>query len=83
MTEPKRFDDYLADCNECQHYWNDTCDGAKPHDTRPCTSFKATRKVDIPEQIKKLDNEVKVLKKCYVFLTFMYMLFHLILHILV
>ena len=50
------FDDWkeVVDCNECQHYYNDTCDGVPKGTKRNCQSFLATRSVVIPNQIKEL-----------------------------
>jgi len=59
----KIFEDYDVDCLDCKHYWADTCDGVPKGEIRPCTSFRATRSVDIPEQIKALKNEIKGIKK--------------------
>ena len=56
--EPKRFSEWVeVDCNECQRYWDNSCDGCK--DTlkgskTPCNSFLATRSVIIPLEIERL-----------------------------
>ena len=54
----KIFDDYgdLRDCNSCANYWDDTCDGATF--PKPCNSYKACRKEDIPEQLALLKNQL-------------------------
>lgn len=59
----KVFDDYIpVDCNDCQHYWNDTCDGVQSADREvPCTSYIATRTSDIPKRIERLEKNVKEL----------------------
>lgn len=55
MSESKRFEDWTkVDCNNCQHYWTDTCDGVPVGSEKPCTSFLATRNTDIPRQIEWL-----------------------------
>lgn len=55
------FDDYNhVNCLDCHHYWNDTCDGPPTGLERPCTAFLATKRVDIPAQIKELQNGLKV-----------------------
>lgn len=59
----KIFEDYDVDCLDCKHYWADTCDGVPKGEIRPCTSFKATRSIDIPSQIKSLRNEIKGVKR--------------------
>ena len=59
----KMFDDYIpVDCNDCQHYWNDACDGVQAADREvPCTSYIATRTSDIPKRIERLEKNVKEL----------------------
>lgn len=60
MEDKKIFDDFqYVDCNDCSHYWDDTCEGVKKGSEKRCTAFKATRRVDIPEQIKALRNDIK------------------------
>lgn len=51
-----------VDCNECQNYWNNTCDGVRNTRESLCTAFIATRSTDIPEQIKTLKMAVKSLR---------------------
>lgn len=63
--ETKLFSEWDSDvdCNDCEHYWDNSCDGATPKRLRrPCNSFLATRKVFIPEQIKALENRCESLK---------------------
>lgn len=56
----KRFDDFpTADCNECEHWWLNQCDGVQKAQKRPCTTFKATRSVVIPQEIKWLRTRLK------------------------
>ena len=66
MSSQKRFEDWEeVECNECERYWLNQCDGVKPSNKAqkvPCNSFLATRSVVIPEQIKKLNYEVFWLK---------------------
>lgn len=59
-----RFDDWedVKDCNQCEHYWNNTCDAPPEGSKLSCNSFLATRKVIIHEQIKTLQNSNKRLK---------------------
>ena len=61
MSKQSVFDDWneLVECNDCTHYWNDTCDGVKKGSQKPCTSFLATRSVVIPAQVKALQNALK------------------------
>ena len=54
----KRFDDYNAECNDCAHYWDDSCSGTQIGTTKACRDYKATRTVDIPKQIKQLEKRI-------------------------
>ena len=65
-TKESRFDDwsYVKDCNECVHYWNDTCDGVAEGSTKGCTAFQATRSVVIPKKVEKLSQAIKWLIVC-------------------
>lgn len=49
-------------CNECARYWDSSCDGVKRGQKRTCNAFFATRNVVIPQQIEKLQNDLKSLK---------------------
>jgi len=61
----KRFDDTwnkeTVDCNDCELYWNNSCDGVKPciinvkDSTKLCKLFIPTRKLDIPAELKILE----------------------------
>ena len=52
----KIFDDFqTVSCNECSHYWDSSCDGVYKGSNKPCKTFLATRRVDIPQQIKALN----------------------------
>ena len=56
----KIFDDYESvDCNQCDSWWTNTCDGVKKGTERHCTAFKAVRRVDIPLEIERLRKAVK------------------------
>lgn len=56
----KVFDEWnRVDCNECAHYWDDSCSGVPKDSQRQCGSYLATRTVVIPEQIKSLDKRLK------------------------
>lgn len=65
MSEGKRFEDWIeVDCNECAHYWDNSCDGAKTllkGSRKPCNAFMATRSVLIPEQLKRLERAIKLI----------------------
>lgn len=59
-TKKSRFEDwYDVDCNECSHYWDSSCDGAKKDTRMPCNSFLATRSVVIPEKQNALEKAFK------------------------
>ena len=70
MSDLKRFDDYqeVVDCNDCSHYWDSSCDGASKGSTANCNSFSATRSIVIPEKLNKLEERVKWLELCTIFL---------------
>lgn len=50
-----------CDCNECEHYWDSSCDGVDKGKKKQCSQFSATRSVIIPEQIKRLKKAVKLI----------------------
>lgn len=70
--ERKIFEDFQeVDCNECERWWTNQCDGAKTHgkgSNLRCTSFLATRNVVIPEQIKSLQRENTRIIVCIILL---------------
>lgn len=49
-----------CDCNECEHYWDSSCDGVEKNKRKPCNQFSATRKVVIPQQIESLQKQIKL-----------------------
>ena len=57
----RRFDEWghTVDCNDCEHYWSNACDGVSEAQKRSCTAFKATRSVVIPLQINALRTRLK------------------------
>ena len=74
-SEKKIFEEYpVADCNQCECYWTNTCDGAPVGSTRLCTTFKAVRLVNIPREIKSLQRGYKWLVGGYVALTVLFIL---------
>lgn len=76
-----RFDKWeYVDCNECQNYWNDTCDGVSKGRESVCTSFIATRMVDVPAQIKSLRERVKWLRVSVILIDTAVIL-HLLVHL--
>lgn len=48
-----------VNCNDCELWWINQCDGTQKGEKRLCTSFKATRSVVIPLQIKSLQRRLK------------------------
>lgn len=77
-SEQKIFDDFpRVDCNDCSHYWDDSCEGVKKGSEKRCTAFKAVRRVSIPEEIERLRKVVKGVGWC-VILTDIAIIIHLI-----
>lgn len=54
------FDNYEVDCNGCECYWDNSCDGVPLDKKRNCTSYTATRTTDIPMRIADLKHELIV-----------------------
>ena len=52
--DKKIFEEPTVYCDECQHYWTDTCDGTREGVYKPCTAFVATKRIDLPLQVKNL-----------------------------
>jgi hypothetical protein len=77
VDSKKIFDEPVVECNECEHYWDSSCDGTPLKQERSCTSYKATRREDIPGQIKKLKYNIDKL-----YLIMLIMNVTLILHLL-
>ena len=60
---PKRFEDWReVNCNDCQHYWDSSCDGASRGSKIGCNSYLATRSIVIPEKVNWLEKRVKQLE---------------------
>ena len=58
------FEEYpTVDCEDCQSYWKEECDGTPVGSEKVCKAFKATRRTDIPLQIKSLQKASKRLTK--------------------
>jgi hypothetical protein len=57
------FDDFpTVDCNDCKHYWDNSCDGTVKGSQRPCKAFSATRRVIYQQEIKSLKEAVRELR---------------------
>ena len=67
--EQKIFDEYEVDCNDCQRYWLDQCDGSKVNVQKPCSSFLATKKMDIPEKVKSIEEKYENIRICIITLS--------------
>ena len=79
--QKQRFEDYpKVDCTDCQHWYNDVCDGAPRGSERRCNGFLATRNRNIPEDIKKLQKRVDELDKLIIVLS-VTLILHLIGHL--
>lgn len=74
VNSRKIFDSYEVECHDCQNYWLDKCDGVRLDSARKCTSYIATRKVDLPHKIVVLDAKVKGLTISLVCLTLAFLL---------
>lgn len=60
MGNKQIFDDFPeVDCNVCECYYTNQCDGTPTGSEKPCKTFKAVRRVDIPLQIKAIQNSLK------------------------
>ena len=58
MSEEKNnkiFDEFpKVDCNECERYWINQCDGIQKGNQKLCKSFLATRKVNILQELEEI-----------------------------
>lgn len=56
----ERFDDWssVVDCNGCDHYQSNRCDGVKVGEKRRCESYVAVRRIDLPARLKVLEDQV-------------------------
>lgn len=72
--KPSRFSDWdectTVDCNDCDEWWRNKCDGVYRGQERPCTAFKASRRVSIPLKIKSLQSRLKWLTGLFAGLLF-------------
>ena len=81
-TNKKIFDDFpKVDCSNCSHYWDDSCNGVPQGSEKRCTAFLATKRVDIPLELKALRERVKWLNVSQILLGIV-LVGHLISHIL-
>jgi hypothetical protein len=63
----KVFDDFKeVDCEECESWQLNQCDGVPVGSQRSCTAYKAVRRLNTPLQIKALQKGYKELRMaCY------------------
>lgn len=62
-----RFDETYVDCNNCTHYWDNSCDGVSERQKRPCTAYLATRHTDIPKRLKAVEKRILTLSMSNLF----------------
>lgn len=59
-TDKRIFDDFKeVSCNDCEHYWDTSCDGVPEGSGRVCNSFKATRSVILPAKLERLERRLE------------------------
>ena len=79
MGNKQIFDDFPeVDCNACECYYTNQCDGTLTGSEKLCKTFKATRRADIPLQIKAAQDGLERLRK----IVFWFAIFQLIQNIL-
>ena len=87
MNNNKVFDDYseLCECLKCEHYYNSQCDGVRTVGetglVEPCKTYKPTRGVIIPKDIKDLKMDVKRLYRSTLIMDLLFIA-HCLTHIL-
>ena len=60
----KVFDDFpTVDCEECEHWQLNKCDGTSVGSERSCTAYKAIRRLNTPYEIKMLQKGYKDLTR--------------------
>ena len=60
----KVFDDFpTVDCEECEHWQVNRCDGVSVGSERSCTAFKAVRRLNTLYEIKMLQKGYKDLTR--------------------
>ena len=61
-NQSKVFSEWDVDCNDCKHYWDDSCDACSEGSRRLCNSFVATRRVVLPAKIERLESAIRSLR---------------------
>ena len=80
--EQLRFDDFhevkqTVECNNCERYYVNQCDGVNKGENKPCREFLAVRNVNIPEELESLRERVNSLN-AYVILLGITLLIHIV-----
>jgi hypothetical protein len=57
-------------CEDCSHYWDNSCNGVLKGSEKLCNSFLATRSVVIPEEIKSLKTALKAHRRAIIMMVF-------------
>ena len=78
--DKKIFDTYEVHCEECQHYWDDSCEGTRVGSYKPCTAFVATKRIDLPSRVQKLEKWLKHVLRS-ILLVDIVIIIHLLTHI--
>ena len=60
-----RFDEWESvevDCNTCDNYWTNSCDGVPLDKKRNCQSYIASRSISIPEELEEVKQQLQMLE---------------------
>lgn len=69
------FDDFpKVNCNGCEHYYTNSCDGVPEGSKKACKSFIATRDINIPEELESLRKRMKSLEIGWIILLALYLI---------
>lgn len=69
------FDDFpKVNCNGCEHYYTNSCDGVPEGSEKLCKSFIATRDISIPEELESLKKRMKSLEIGWIILLALYLI---------
>jgi hypothetical protein len=69
MEHKKIFEEVEVDCNDCEAYWLNQCDGVSCNSVRKCVSYIPTKRVDIPNKIQVLERRVNTLDRMVMILS--------------
>lgn len=80
MSDKKRFEGWEdVACEDCQHYWDSSCDGSTGSQ-RVCTTFLAAKRHFIPERLERLEKRINALLRSTILIG-LAMIIHLISHL--